>query len=185
MRRTLLTVSEDNQVCSGRTMNSRRKGMTNQRGKPGGPHSLRFSSYEMPLASSSFPLFNAAAAAGVSLGDTPVGPRPKNEPPPEAVHNPDQSGNRAKGGDCSPPWAVDFSAVYSSNAVPYFRPMSNMRCHSVWAWVRVWAATIVDVATINRSAGNFLIRVIAGSSILIAAGPGLEDRRPYRLPGPL
>src|SRR5437879_13797525 len=106
----------------------------------------------MPLASSSRPFCKAAAAAGVSLGETPVGPRPKNEPPPEAVHNPDQSGNRAKGGDCSPPWAVDFSAVYSSNAVPYFRPMSNLPCHSVWAWARGRAARYVDVATVQGRA---------------------------------
>src|SRR5436853_7924759 len=145
-------------------MNSRRKGMTNHRGKPGGPQSLRFSSYEMPLASSSLPLFKAAAAAGVSLGDTPVGPRPKNEPPPEVVHNPDQFGNCAKGVDCCPPWAADFSAVYRSVAVRYLSPRSNRRCHSVWAWF--WAATIADAARINRSTGNFLTGIMAESSVL-------------------
>src|SRR5438132_11097530 len=135
----------------------------------------------MPLASSSRPFCKAAAAAGVSLGETPVGPRPKNDPPPEAIHNPDQSGNWAKGGDCCPPWAAVFRAVYSSDAVLYLRPISNIRCQSLCGWLCVWADEMAHATNINRRVDDFFTCIMAEvlRSVLTAL-EGLTVVRPAR-----
>src|SRR5438132_11822640 len=135
----------------------------------------------MPLASSSRPFCKAAAAADVNLGEIPVGPRPKNDPPPEAIHNPDQSGNWANGGDCCPPWAAVFRAVYSSDAVLYLRPISNICCHSLCARLCVRTAEIAHAASINRRAGDFFTCTMAEvlRSILTAL-EGLTVVRPAR-----
>src|SRR6266545_7583024 len=179
IRRTLLTVSDESHVSSGRTMNSRMNGITSQRGYPGGPHSLRFSSYEMPLASFSAPCFNIAAVAGVSFGITPPGLALKNVPPPEVVHSPDQSGSCANGGLTFPPPAAFFSVAYRSDAVLCATPIWCRRSQSAddcrcccCCCAATLTTAVAEAAAMSVSTTSRLRDVMPGSLFLVPCVKG-------------